>query len=67
MIEKLKKRQQELAAQLQAAQNRQQKAMSDIIAISGAMQEVDYWMKTLSESKGEENETADPDGSQSEK
>lgn len=54
MIEKLTNRLNELNIQLQQAQGRLQQANADAIAISGAIQEVSYW---ISKEESDENKT----------
>ena len=49
--ERLTERLKELEVQLQQAQIRLQQANADVIAISGAMQEVKYWMNKIKESE----------------
>jgi len=54
VIEQFKDRLKILNAQLQQAQNRLQQANADVIAISGALQEVGYWIKQLKEKEADE-------------
>lgn len=49
MIEKLKERLQDLVKQKQQAQNAFNQAVADIHAIEGAIQEVTYWLKEVSD------------------
>ena len=53
MIEQFNDRLKTLDAQLQQAQNRLQQANADVIAISGALQEVGYWIKQLEEKEAD--------------
>ncbi len=53
--ESLNERLKELQKQLAAANNRLQQAQADVIAISGAIQEVNYWIwKMKNENKTDE-------------
>jgi len=53
--ESLNERLKELQKQLDAANNRLQQAQADVIAISGAIQEVNYWIwKMKNENKTDE-------------
>lgn len=54
-MEALENRLGDLQKQLAAAQNRLQQAQADVIAISGAIQEVNYWIwKMKNENKTDE-------------
>jgi hypothetical protein len=54
-MEALENRLRDLQKQFAAAQNRLQQAQADVIAISGAIQEVNYWIwKMKNENKTDE-------------
>lgn len=54
-MEALENRLRDLQKQLAAANNRLQQAQADVIAISGAIQEVNYWIwKMKNENKTDE-------------
>ena len=53
MQEQYEARLKELKAQLQQAQIRYQQAHDDMLAISGAIQEVTYWINRLKEGEKE--------------
>ena len=56
MLDKLNERLKELDLQRQKAITRLQHANADIIAIDGAIQEVNYWLKKLEDCNGHENQ-----------
>ena len=54
-MEALENRLRDLQKQFAAAQNRLQQAQADVLAISGAIQEVNYWIgKMKNENKTDE-------------
>lgn len=59
MVEQFKERLTALQKQLDSAGARVQQANADVIAISGAMQEVKYWIDRLDELSREGEEERD--------
>jgi len=59
MQEQFQARLKELTIQLQQAQSRLQQANADVIAISGAMQEIMYWQNKLEQEAKEADRVDD--------